>query len=1030
MLPYLLFFCSGAAGLVYELVWVRQLVFVFGGTTYAITTVLVAFMAGLGLGSHMVGRLCHRLERPGRVYGLVEVCIGLYALSIPLLLGAVGPVYRAAYSPAIENPWLLTALRFSLSGMILLIPTTLMGATLPLLVRYATLRGRSLGGSVAVLYGINAAGAVSGVLLAGFWMIPVLGLASTTRLAAALNIVIGVLAASILGRRHVGSATRETPVPAGPVQIPATETQYPAARRAIFWGFVVSGFAAMVYQIAWTRALVLSVGSSTYSFTCILAAFILGLSVGSLLVSRWVDRLRNPLLVFGFLELAIGAFAVLIIPIHGRIPLVVQSLISKYANHYPSLITWQFLLIIAVTLIPTALMGAVFPLATRALANARTEAGAATGRAYAINTLGTISGSVLAGFVLIRSSVLGVQGSIAFASILNAFVGWCLVLLSRPASSGRLPRGAAAATFVLVLVPILAIVSGRWDPRITQSAPFFRGGATPKMHEDRIFDFLADGVDMTVSVYHQKEAPELMTLAVNGKPDASTWIEDMTSQLLLGHLPALLAPYGQNACVIGLGSGMTLSAVACQPSYERLDCVEICPEVIRGASFFQAFARNTLTDDPRVQMIPADGRNYLQLSRQTYNVIISEPSNPWISGVANLFTREFFAICRSRLTDDGLLAVWLQGYSTSIGDFRMVVHTLFDVFGDVSLWALSPGDYLLVARSRPQQLDLTRFLARYGNPTVRRDLYTIGLHRPANLLGRYIASGETLRDWARLAPIHTDDRLRLEFSAPRNLYLGRIGLADELCRLQRSPLIDFVRADPANPLPPGLGEEIGAEIASRWAPIHANEAFARGNPQEGLRMLLDAYHDDGTNLNLYKNIMGVREQLSAAEQGQLVPPEMARLLAEAATVRPPTILSRLGEDQDAVAAVLRSWSQQAREQGRWETVVDHLSEAHEIDPADRGTVFDLAYALGRIGRLADAIALLDSTPPVDQDRGRPAHVRGVLAVLKGDTHAALPLLEEAIRQGFPPQEMADDPALEPVRAEARFHALTRQRVIP
>ncbi len=281
-----------------------------------------------------------------------------------------------------------------------------------------------------------------------------------------------------------------------------------STRRIVLFGFAVSGFAAMVYQITWTRALVLSLGSSTYSFTCILAAFILGLALGSLAVSRFVDRWGNLVSRFGALELGIGLAAMLIVPLNSRIPFAVVSIIQKHQNNWSVLLSLQFLLVIGVTIIPTMLMGAIFPLVIRALARDARDAGAATGRAYAVNTIGTIAGSFLAGFVLIRSDVLGVQNSIVLASVLNGAIGFTLMAISRRDRGAPIVRPALIpAAAVLVAIPLLALAFGKWDPRLVNSSPFFGRTITKEVIERGITDYYADGVDMTVSVLHSREIP-------------------------------------------------------------------------------------------------------------------------------------------------------------------------------------------------------------------------------------------------------------------------------------------------------------------------------------------------------------------------------------------------------------------------------------------------------------------------------------------------------------------------------------------
>ncbi|MGD8451840.1 MAG: fused MFS/spermidine synthase [Phycisphaerae bacterium] len=945
---YVLFLLSGAAGLVYELVWVRQLVFVFGGTTYAITTVLVAFMAGLGLGSYLGGRWCRRLEAPGRVYGLLEIGIGAYALLVPWLLTLAEPLYRGLYPHVAEMPALLTALRFAASGLVLLIPTTCMGATLPILVRHVTLAGGRLGQSVGHLYGINTFGAVLGVLAAGLWLIPTFGLRHTTWLAAAVNAAIGLTALVWLWR-----PVRSRPVPATTAgDEPSAPPLTPGVRAIVLVAFAVSGFAAMVYQITWTRALIMSLGSSTYSFTCILAAFILGLALGSLIVARWADRWTDPVLILGGLELAIGLIAVLIVPLHGYIPLFVRSLVAEHYQDYGALLRWEFLLVLAVTIVPTLLMGAIFPLVIRALAGAGDEAGAVTGRAYAVNTLGTIAGSFLAGFVLIRSDVLGVQSSIVLASALNGVAGAALWFSARPTAGSFLVRRLLLPAGVLVLIPVVAVGAGRWDPRLLTIAPYFIQGDVEKLIQHREVVYYGEGVDMTVAVLQSVGHAEHIALTVNGKPDASTGPRDMTTQLLLGHVPALVAGRQERACVIGLGSGMTLAALARYPEFRQLDCVEISDEVIKAAALFAPYTYHVLTDDPRVRMVRADGRNHLLLTDVRYDVIISEPSNPWIAGVSNLFTREFFELSRARLTDDGLLAVWLHGYMMSVDDFRMVVRTLFDVYGSVSLWKLTSNDYLMMASPSPQAVDVDELLRRFELPAVRADLYRIGLHRPAHILGRYVAGDEALRAWCADAPIHTDDNALLEFSCPRYLYSGQEEtLATEFDVLQGAPLEDLL-ADGEAAAPPDLRAETAGVVAARRACRRSREAWARGETARSLRIRLDGYRLDPCNLDLAMSI-GDARAMNAAPSA-----EVAELLEALGNLWPAVFAPVRGASLAEIAEGLRQYAAEASEAGQPEVALDYLRQAWRIEPGDRRTLVSLAACLAQTGATEEALAVL------------------------------------------------------------------------
>lgn len=1029
MLLYVFFLLSGAAGLIYELVWVRELVFVFGGTTFAITTVLVAFMGGLGLGSYGAGRLATRLTRPGRVYGLLEIAIGVYALAVPLLLSLAEPLYRVLYPVGANAPWLLNLFRFLISALILLVPTTCMGATLPVLVRQITLQGIGLGHSVGRLYGLNTLGAVLGVLLAGFVLLPGVGLITATRVAAALNLVVGVSALVLFAR----------PVPAlqgDPARRPAKKRPETAAageipvsaglRRLLLVAFAVSGFAAMVYQLAWTRALVLSVGSSTYSFTCILAAFILGLAVGSLLVARWVDRWRNPALVFGVLEILIGLMAVMIMPLHGQLPYWVESLIRSYRENFGVLLRSQFMLIIAITCVPTLLMGAIFPLATRALARAGEEPAKVTGRAYAINTVGTIAGSFLAGFVLIRSAVLGVQNTIVLASVLNGLAGMLLIVGAGvgPTSGWGVAvrrRGVPALPLVIA-IPLVAWLAGRWDQRLLTAAPFLQRGAVADFIERHRVLYFEDGVDVTAAVLQDREDPDGLVLTVNGKPDASTNETDTATMLLIGHLPALIGPADGDVCVIGLGSGLTMSALSRYPDFKRFDCVEISDVVIEAAEYFAPFTYNVLSAEPRLRMIRGDGRNHLLLSDATYQVIVSQPSNPWLAGVANLFTREFFELAQARLTPDGRLAVWLQGYALAEGDFRMIVRTLLEVFEHVSLWNVSADDYMLIGSLQPLRIDARAFAERMRPDGLRADLYRVGVHDPAQLLGRFVATEAPLRAWTADAPSHTDDNALLEFSAPRYLYAGQGGAIAEALTVQQQPISGTI-VEPAT-----ASDELAAGVANvraaRAEHTACRAALARGDRVAAVQHLVEGYRRDPSSIELYRRIISVRVAIRRALERNPGDAALQSLAAQLAGLDPPPVVPARGLSLERIAELLRSTADQAARSGKWTRAADYMRQAWRLEPAHRQTALNLSEILMRGGQTNEAGDVLDEYLAEHAGDGEVCYRRGVLFVQAGQARSAIPLLECALRSGqFTAPVLAADPLLEPLKADPEFRQL-------
>lgn len=959
---YALFLLSGATGLVYELVWTRELIFVFGGTTYAITTVLVAFMGGLGLGSYISGKLSRRLAQPGVLYGFIEVCIGIYALLVPLLLGLMDPLYRAIYPHVHDAPAVLTGVRFMLSAIIMLIPATMMGATLPVLVRHVTLGGGSSGRSIGILYGINTFGAVFGTAATGFVLIPMLGLSTTTWSAAIVNIVIGIIAIALLRvDRERGEQIRRADMArrgsreTAPTNIPRH------VRTILLIVFAFSGFTAMVYQIAWTRALIMSIGSSTYSFTCILAAFILGLALGSLLIARWVDSMRNPVLVTGIFQLAIALSAVIVLPIYGRIPLVVHELVMRYQQNYDLLLALEFLLVIAVTFVPTLLMGALFPLVARANASHEEEAGEATGKIYAVNTIGTVAGAFLGGFLLIRSDVLGVQSTITLAALVNALGGALLIWLTRPVGE-NLARRVVPAAVAVGLVPLIVGTTGRWDMNLLNSAAFL-GRSQDILTEADKWELVsvAEGVDLTVIVTKSKQNPDALTMSVNSKVDASTNVADMVNFLLTGHVPALLNTDGKSVCVVGLGSGLTLGAITRYPGYEHIDSVELSEEVIDAARDHFAPYTHDIFEDERIEHIRADGRNHLLLTDRKYDLIVSQPSNPWIAGVSNLFTREYFQLARDRLTPGGVFCAWLQGYTMSESNVKLVIRTLLEVFPHVTLWEMGEYNYGMIASDQPLTRPLDALLERFNTPEVRADCYRIGMGRIESILGRFLASTENLREWAGPGVLHTDDNAIMEFSAPRHLYNDEeVQIMTSLLRVQESPFESVIVASGSDARHAQIQGRTASIIESRKERIRAF-ALRTERPYEGIKHLVRAYRHNPADIKVYEALMNVNRSMPRTHVFFTESEEGVAIRKVLDNLREPTLAHVRGWPLRRIAGYLRSKANRVAQDGqKWEIAADYLMEADELAPDDGDILLDLAAALVRAGRMDEALQRLEA----------------------------------------------------------------------
>ena len=802
----LIFLLSGMTGLVYEIVWMKLLVLVMGNTVYSTTTVLAAFMGGLGLGSFLAGRFLHRVSLPLRTYGYVEGAIGLYALTVPLLVAAADPLFGALYRSGAASS--LSLVRLIVCGGILLVPTTLMGATLPLLSAYLADRETDLGWTIGKLYGINTLGAVLGAASAGFLLIPNLGLSWTSRGAAFINLAIAGL---VLWR------FKETPIEAAPAKLeldrpdktpngkkskkgkkrkaPQADNPNPLAvwdrrtRIGALIAIALAGAAAMIYQLAWTRVLSLLIGSSVYAFSLIVTGFVAGLALGALAFSKLLNRRQNAPVWLAGLQAATGLFSLFTVTILAGLPLYMTELMLAKSRSFREMQFLELGLVLLVVLVPTFLMGAAFPLAARISTTTLERFGRSVGDVYALNTLGAITGTLVGGFLLIPT--LGTETAIAVAVGINLIAAVLVLLFASNLSLARVafPLAVIGATFLVwTLTP-------SWDPRLLASGPHiyaerYQSVATTKSialesaMKGGVQVFFKEGLHATVSV--EKTDPGDFALQVNGKTDASAK-GDAATQLSLGHFPMLFHPQAESALVIGLGSGMTLGAVEQYP-VKSIDVVELEKRVVEANEFFRPFNHQAL-DDPRVRLLVTDGRQHLTYTDRRYDVIISEPSNPWVSGMSSLFTREFFEQAKARLLEGGVICQWVHAYSMSSIDFQTILATFQSVFPRMGLWEIGPGgDYILLGFDHDQPIDLAAVRSRFADERFRGDFATMNVRSVETFLAHVVLGPDEAVDYVAEAPIHTDDNALLEYSAPKSFFdAGRRPLLEDLYRHRAKP---------------------------------------------------------------------------------------------------------------------------------------------------------------------------------------------------------------------------------------------------
>jgi spermidine synthase len=761
------FFLSGASGLIYQVAWVKALGLIFGHSLFAVATVLAVFMAGLAAGSAYIGGW-RSTAKPVVLYASIELLIAATGILSLAGLSGVSWLYVKFYPSVVGGGSLLLALRFFGAAAVLFIPTFLMGGTLPVLARHIARGAAELGDSVSQLYWVNTFGAVVGTLVSGFVLLPAFGLRGTIATAVVLNILAGLVAFRIpkdLGDRSAvknADATTDSSL-VGP---------QPTLTLLLFV-FAVVGCTGFAYEIAWTRLLSITISSSTYAFTIMLATFLTGIVVGSASFKYFLARSgKISLASFSKTQTWIGVAALVsLIAFHWLLP-IVPFLLRATHRSFGGLLLAQFV-ISGLTVLPVAaIFGFVFPMVVALFAGTASSNetnSAIVGRAYAANTVGSIVGSLAAGFWLVPS--LGAFRVIAAAAGVN------LLLAAATASRRLFPLalnlvclvaaifvGSSSLLYNRSLLSLSTVLYGTdYQGRLTLSEI----AATSDLV------FAKDGINDSVAV---SRADNYVALRINGKVDASTG--DERTQLLLGHLGAAFEPVPRRVLIIGFGSGMTASAVARYPDVERIDCVEIEPAVISAAPYLAGLNRNVLSD-PRVHVIFDDARNFLLTTRDKYDLIISEPSNPWIAGVATLFTDEFYAAARRTLSPGGKFVQWLQAYSLAPDDLRMVVATLVPHFADVTLWRAAGPDLLLFARNDHAKLGFSRLRSLWQNQLIREDFVSIDVREPEGLAAYYLLDDAALRKMAEGALVNTDDRTLLEYHAPRTVLSSNLFEANQ-----------------------------------------------------------------------------------------------------------------------------------------------------------------------------------------------------------------------------------------------------------
>ena len=756
---WLIFILSGASGLIYEVIWMRQLTLIFGSTVFATSTVLTAFMAGLALGSYYFGRkIDESTQSPLRIYAFLEAGIGAFCLVWPLILSALGALYVLIHRNITAEFYTLSLIRFVLTFGVLLIPSTLMGGTLPVLTRFFVKRLEQLGTNIGILYALNTFGAVVGTVAAGFFLIEALGVRWTIGVGIIINFGVAAVALALAQKvsetEDVNHQLREIPVREIPVEPepPLTDNRQPTTdnSKLVLSAIGISGFCALAYEVLWTRIMVFFLGSTTYAFATMLAAFLFGIALGSMVFARWVDRIKQPIAIFGIVQLGIGLFALILMPAFEELYGMSRAFQSTFGGSR----FWAFFSCFLVMSLPTFLMGTSFPLVTKIYTGSARQLGRSIGNVYAVNTVGSILGAFCAGFILIP--LLGIRPSIVLTVALNTGTGCLLVLRS----GWQAETGKSLLQGVSIGMPILnaglAVIM-----LLTVNQPLFLKSAIFKTQRpgDTLVDYNEE-VDATVTTLKDDEGVYRLYVDTNQAADASRW--DSPSHRVIAHLPLLLHPRPKRALVVGFGMGLTSYSIT--QHGVKVDAVELSSGVISAAQKYFTHVNGNVFENPLFNYRLNDGRNHILMTKTKYDMISTGIIHPLVSaGSSNIYTADFYRLCRRILSENGIMCQWVPLHRLPEAHYKMIVRTFIEVFPHTTLWyKYTPDFVILIGTREPLRIDYKNFIERAQIASIREGLAADDLDG-MSLLDSFMMGPEAVREHAGVGPIHTDNRPRLEF---------------------------------------------------------------------------------------------------------------------------------------------------------------------------------------------------------------------------------------------------------------------------
>ncbi len=766
LIIYILFMVSGMAALIYQVLWTKLLTLTFGVTTLAVSAVLTSFFGGLALGSYLGGHWVDKRKEGLKWYGYAEIGIGLYAI---IFLGALS-LNNSAYVFIAQKISVgffgLSLLKFMLSVILLIVPTTLMGATLPILSKTIIHSQTRLAKNIGGLYSINTLGAVVGAVITAFLLIPSFGISTIIYAVGVVNILLGVVAIMLSKSHKEESVDQEDQCLSkdrGPEATGQDEVLPSRFTTLLIVCFALSGFTGLAYEVIWTRILGFILTGTIYAFTTVLATFLCGIAAGSFVVSLFLDKIKKlgrVISLLAIVEILIGLSSIVLIILYDRMPLYDFYHQIDITRKWSEFIYLNFFISFILLFLPTFLFGATFPLVCKIYSQRIEKIGTKIGNIYSVNTIGGIIGAFAGGFILIP--FLGMQNSIIFIGYVNLVIG-AMILFFNPLTSQKVKNTLVAVSFVATVIITLILPENM--PRSLHASLLTR---------NETMLFYEEGPSATVMIAERKGRDITSSnkrLWVNGNMATAAFYEGLQINRFQGVLPMVIHPDPQDVLVICFGSGTTFGTLS-QFDVTQVDNVDISKTVIKGASHFKKENRDVL-HNPKSKIIIDDGRSYLEVTTKKYDVITEEPMHPSLAGVVNLYTKEYYELAKSHLKEGGIMSQWIPLYNLSVEDVRMLVKTFQSVFPHTTIW-LANADIFLIGSPTNTLIDYGRIESRISPSHIKNLLREIDLEDPLEFLNTFVMNEDMVRAYSGSAPIIDDNMPLVEFTGPKSLNFNTI----------------------------------------------------------------------------------------------------------------------------------------------------------------------------------------------------------------------------------------------------------------